>query len=254
MRRTAVVKETGDRMADKIEVKQLVLEMESLADRQQAKILSRFFKTGPGQYGEGDLFLGIKVPLQRRLAVRYKDLPHREVLELLRSPYHEHRLAALLIWGYRYKNSPGVGIRAKIYSAYLRNTLYINNWDLVDLSAPGIVGCHLLDRDRSVLYELAGSPSLWERRIAILATYAFISRGESEDTFAIADRLLNDRHDLIHKAVGWMLREVGKRVSEAKEKAFLESRYRRMPRTMLRYAIERFSEGDRKHFMAKDDL
>lgn len=232
-------------------LRELKEELEALADPAQAAILMRFFKTGPGQYGEGDRFLGLKVPLQRQVAARHRDLPHRDILALLASPWHEHRLTALLIWVGRYETGRDDRGRAEIYDAYLAHTACVNNWDLVDLSAPNIVGAHLLRRDRTILQRLAGSASLWERRIAIVATFAFIRQGESRETFAIAETLLADPHDLIHKAAGWMLREVGKRVSAAELTAFLEGRRRRMPRTMLRYAIERFPPEERARLLAR---
>ncbi|MBL8027628.1 MAG: DNA alkylation repair protein [Fibrobacteres bacterium] len=234
-----------------INIKDLISELNSLADPIQAENLSRFFKTGKGQYGEGDLFLGIKVPVQRTLVKKYKSLTLTDALKLLKSKYHEHRLVALLLMVYRFERVADEVEQKDIFDAYLANVKYINNWDLVDLSAPNIVGGFLVSRKRDILYKLAVSKELWEKRISILATYAFIKRGEVKDTFAIADLLMKDKHDLIHKAVGWMLREAGKRVSEKEEKKYLETRYRSMPRTMLRYAIERFSEEDKAHFMSR---
>lgn len=234
-----------------INIKDLISELNSLADPKQAENLSRFFKTGKGQYGEGDLFLGIKVPVQRTLVKKYKSLLLDDTLKLLKSKYHEHRLVALLLMVYRFERVADEVEQKEIFEAYLANVKYINNWDLVDLSAPNIVGGFLANRKRDILYKLAVSNDLWEKRISILATYAFIKRGEVKDTFAIADLLMKDKHDLIHKAVGWMLREAGKRVSEKEEKRFLETRYKSMPRTMLRYAIERFSESDKAHFMSR---
>ncbi len=232
-------------------LKTLLAEIAELADPVQAKNLQRFFKTGKGQYGEGDIFLGLKVPVIRGLVKRHPDISGTDVLTLLKSKYHEHRLMALLFLVRRYLRATEEREKEDLFSNYLAHTEYINNWDLVDLSAPYIVGMHLYERPRKILYQLAKSSSLWERRIAVVSTFYFIRQGESKDIFAIADLLLNDQHDLIQKAVGWMLREAGKRISEAEEKCFLEPRYRKMPRTMLRYAIERFSVEDRKHFMAK---
>jgi len=226
--------------------------MDSLADPKQAHILSGFFKTGKGQYGEGDLFLGIKVPIQRGLVSEYSHLPRKEILLLLKSPYHEHRLTALLIMVRQFERHKDEFFRKQIYKDYLAHARYINNWDLVDLSAPNIVGEYLLNKERKILYKMAKSELLWERRIAILATFTFIKKGETEDVFAIASLLMNDDQDLIHKATGWMLREAGKRVSEKKVKDFLEKHYRGMPRTMLRYAIERFNKQDKAHFMARE--
>jgi len=229
---------------------QLKKDFERLADARQAAVLQRFFKTGKGQYGEGDIFLGLKVPVQRTLAKRYMDLPPADVVELLQSKIHEHRLTALLIWVLRYQKADEREQKA-IYKLYLKHRNFINNWDLVDLSAPAIVGNWLLDNDRAILYKLANSKRLWNKRIAILATFEFIRHGQADDTFKIAEILLYDSHDLIHKAVGWMLREVGKRLGQATEQTFLDKHYRQMPRTMLRYAIERFSPALKRKYMAK---
>ena len=218
------------------------------ADPERAKILLRFFKTGPGEYGEGDRFLGIRVPDLRRVAREFGSLSLKDVRALLASKWHEERLLALVILVNQYARGSDAE-RAAIYRLYLASTDRINNWDLVDVSAPRIAGAHLLDRDRSVLYRLAESPSLWERRIAIMATAWFIRSGQFDDTLAIAEKLLADRHDLIHKAVGWMLREVGRRDRAAEEK-FLRKHASRMPRTMLRYAIEHFPKGLRLRYLA----
>jgi len=232
-------------MSNLVELKK---ELQSLADKKQAEILQRFFKTGKGQYGEGDKFLGIKVPIQRNIAKKYKQLNLDDIRKLLRSKIHEHRLVALLVLIHQF-DSGDEDIKKDIYELYLDNTKNINNWDLVDLSAPNIVGKFLLNKDRRLLYHLAKSKNLWERRIAVLATFEFIKHKEGEDTFAIAEILLNDSHDLLHKAVGWMLREVGKRISLEKEEEFLQTHYKEMPRTMLRYAIERFDEEKRKKYL-----
>lgn len=218
-----------------------------LADAAIAAHSARFFKTGPGEYGEGDRFRGIRVPALRVLARNFRTLPLGEVLELLRSPWHEDRLLALLILVERYR-SGGEDEREAIYAAYLDSTAHINNWDLVDCSAEHIVGAHLKRRGRTPLDRLSGSTSLWERRIAIMATFHFIKAGEFAPTLALAERLLADREDLIHKAVGWMLREIGKRDAAALD-AFLVARQRTMPRTMLRYAIERLPEARRRQFL-----
>jgi 3-methyladenine DNA glycosylase AlkD len=215
------------------------------ADASKAKILQGFFKTGQGEYGEGDIFLGITVPDQRKLAKKYKELELNEIQELLNSKFHEHRLIALLILIEKYEK----GNKKQIVDFYLKNTKNINNWDIVDLSADKIIGDYLFDKDKSILLKLAKSDNLWEKRIAILSTFNFVKKGEAEYTFKIAKILLNDKHDLIHKAVGWMLREVGKRISEEVEEEFLKKYYKIMPRTMLRYAIERFSEKKRKNYM-----
>ena len=222
-------------------------ELRTLANPQQAAVLARFFKTAPGEYGEGDVFLGIKVPVQRKVATEFKDLPLTEIVCLLHSKIHEERLTALLILVMQFAKADKRG-QHEIYKCYLANTACINNWDLVDLSAPQIVGVYIEDKSRQPLYRLAKSKSLWERRISILATFTFIRRGDFSDTFKIAGLLLSDEEDLIHKAVGWMLREVGKRDQQAEE-AFLQKHCRTMPRTMLRYAIERFPERKRRSYL-----
>jgi 3-methyladenine DNA glycosylase AlkD len=222
-------------------------ELKSMADPDKAAILQRFFKTGPGQYGEGDIFIGVIVPQSRHVAKKFSQLPLGEVRTLLYSRIHEERLVALLILAWRY-SSASSREKGDIVKLYLDNIKQVNNWDLVDLSAPNILGAHLVDRDdRRLLYRLAGSENVWERRIAILATYQFISNGDFSDTLKIVGMLLQDRHDLIHKAAGWMLREVGKRDAAAEE-AFLEKHFSVMPRTMLRYAIERLPESKRRRY------
>lgn len=223
-------------------------DLRALADPEKAKILQRFFKTGPGEYGEGDIFLGLVVPKIRALSKKYSRLDTRDVEILLRSLIHEERLCALLILVLKFENGAR-GERAEIYRSYLKNTENINSWDLVDLTADRIVGAFLRGRDKSVLYKLARSKNMWERRIAIMATFHFIKNGSSRHTFAIAGVLLDDAHDLIHKAVGWMLREVGKRIDINAEERFLKNRYKKMPRTMLRYAIERFPESKRRAYL-----
>ena len=223
--------------------KELVL----LGNAEVALFSQRFFKTGPGQYGEGDRFRGIRVPVLRRVAKDYKNLSLPETLKLLHSPYHEDRLVALLILIHHYAGGTD-SVRTQVYNSYLKHTRLINNWDLVDCSAPRIVGAHLRDKDRQILYTLAGSDHLWERRIAILATFDFIKRGEVTDTLKLARLLLSDSEDLIHKAVGWMLREAGKR-DLASAESFLQKHSDRMPRTMLRYAIERFPQQKRRRYL-----
>ncbi len=210
------------------------------ANKEQAVNLQRFFKTGKGEYGEGDIFYGIKVPLQRAIAKKHRDLSLSELQELLNSPVHEERLVSLFILVDQYGKGDEK-MKEKIFNFYLKNTLKINNWDLVDLSAPKIVGAHLVNRDKSILFKLAGSSNLWEKRIAILSTMFFIKNLHFETTFKISEILLKDKHDLIHKGVGWMLREVGNK-DVAEEEKFLKKYYRQMPRTMLRYAIEKFPE------------
>jgi 3-methyladenine DNA glycosylase AlkD len=222
-------------------------ELRGLGDPEAAAFLARFFKTGPGEYGEGDRFLGIRVPVLRKLARKHQSLRLSDCRALLVSPYHEARLLALLILVRAYDRGDEER-RDAIYRLYLDHLAYVNNWDLVDCSAEHIVGRHLERRDKATLYDLARSSSLWERRIAIMATFRYVKAGSFEETLRIADMLLLDPHDLIHKAVGWMLREVGKR-DRAVAEAFLRPRYRRMPRTMLRYAIERYPEELRKRYL-----
>jgi 3-methyladenine DNA glycosylase AlkD len=222
-------------------------ELRKSADPAKAKGLQWFFKTGPGEYGEGDRFLGIRVPDLRRVAKKHKDLSLDEICELLSSELHEERLLALFLLVHKYDKGDET-TRSQIYRLYLKSTRHINNWDLVDSSAPRIVGRHLFDRARKPLFRLAKSESLWERRIAVLSTFDFVRQGDFQDAFAIADLLLNDCEDLIHKAVGWMIREVANRDMEAAE-SFLKPRYHEMPRTMLRYAIEKFPETKRHRYL-----
>ncbi|MCK9419823.1 MAG: DNA alkylation repair protein [Nitrospirae bacterium] len=221
--------------------------LRQLASREKAKVLQGFFKTGTGEYGEGDIFLGVVVPDIRRVAKEFSDTPLGEITTLLASTVHEERLLALLMLVSAYARGNDA-LKKKIFSLYLKNTKYINNWDLVDLSAPNIVGSHLWDKSRKPLYAFAKSKDLWKRRIAILSTFAFIRQNDFDDSLGIAKVLLTDDHDLLHKAVGWMLREVGKRDIAAEEK-FLQQHYKKMPRTMLRYAIERFPEGKRRKYL-----
>jgi len=216
-------------------------ELRALASPSKARVLSRFFKTGPGQYGEGDIFIGVTVPQVRDVVRNNRDLPLAQIESLLASEIHEERLCALLLLVHRFEHGDA-GIRRAVYRLYLRNIGRINNWDLVDLSAPNIIGQYLLDTKASgaLLVTMAKSRDVWRRRIAILATFAFIKDGRHVPTLNIARLLLDDTHDLIHKAVGWMLREVGKRIGQDVEEEFLKKHYHRMPRTMLRYAVERF--------------
>lgn len=220
--------------------------LQVLASPDDAKLLARFFKTGPGQYGEGDIFLGVRVPAVRKIAKEFRDLPTDEVVTLLHSEIHEVRLLALVILVGQFERK--VSLRRQIYHLYLKNTRHINNWDLVDVSAPQIVGGWLVDKSRKPLDRMARSSELWRRRIAILATFWFIRQGDFADTLQIAAMLLEDCEDLIHKAAGWMLREVGKRDLPALE-SFLDVHCRAMPRTMLRYAIERLPEKKRQAYM-----
>jgi len=214
------------------------------ANAKKAQGLMRYFKVGKGQYGQGDKFLGVDVPTLRVIARRYQDLGLPATERLLHSQFHEERELALMIMVLKSKQADRA-LREKLYSLYLASTKYINNWDLVDGSAEYIVGKYLEDKPKAPLSTLARSQSLWERRIAIVATYWYIKRGKSQETLRIGEILLSDPHDLIHKAVGWMLREVGKRCSMGAEEAFLKNNYRHMPRTMLRYAIERFPQEKR---------
>ena len=222
-------------------------ELEDLQNPQRALFSLRFFKTAPGEYAEGDLFRGIAATPLRRIAKEYRDLSLKEVRGLLRSEYHEDRLVALLILIHHYDAGTD-RVKKMIYELYLKNTKFINNWDLVDASAPHIVGAYLWDKDRKPLSKLALSKILWERRIAILATFHFIKRGDVSETLKLALLLLSDPEDLIHKAVGWMLREVGKRNAKAAE-SFLRTHYPQMPRTMLRYAIEKYPPAKRRQFL-----
>jgi len=221
--------------------------LQKLADKNTAEVLQRFFKTGAGEYGEGDVFIGIKVPPLRKLAAEFQDTPLKSVRRLLKSDIHEERTLALMILVRQFARADE-NVRERIYDFYVAHTSFINNWDLVDGSAPYIVGPFLWKRDRSPLYVLAKSTSLWERRIAILSTFYFIRQNDFVDALKISEVLVADEHDLIHKAVGWMLREIGKR-DRAVEESFLKPRCRTMPRTMLRYAIERFPEPHRRRYL-----
>jgi len=224
-------------------------EMNALGSKQRAEHSLRFFKTGKGEYGEGDKFLGLSMPEQRVIAKKYKDLPLTEIQKLVKSPFHEHRMVGLIILTFQYPLA-SEKTKKQLYTFYLKNTKYINNWDLVDVTTPRIVGEYLVDKNKAILHTLASSKSLWERRIAILATFAFIRRGVLTHTFSIAKALLHDREDLMHKAVGWMLREAGKK-DQAKLEDFLQTYAHIMPRTMLRYAIEKFTEAERKKYLAR---
>lgn len=226
---------------------QIQKRLRQFASREKAALLQRFFKTGPGQYGEGDKFLGVVVPDIRKVMKEFRDAPLSEAVKLLHSPWHEDRLLALLILVDQFERGDDAA-RNKVYSLYLKNTRYINNWDLVDLTAPKIVGAHLNNGSRSLLYRFVKSKRLWERRIAILATFEFIRQDDFSDSLALAEQLLGDEHDLMHKAVGWMLREVGKRDVGVLE-GFLKKHHRNIPRTALRYAIERFPEAKRKKYL-----
>lgn len=219
----------------------------SLANPEIAEHSQRFFKTAKGEYGYGDKFLGIRVPIIRQAVRKYKGASLSTAVKLLKSRYHEIRLFALLLLVDRFSRGDS-DEQEKIYHLYLNNTRYINNWDLVDSSAHHIIGAYLDGKDKEVLYEFAGSGSLWERRMAIIATFYYIKQNQFTDALKIAKQLLVDQEDLIHKAVGWMLREIGKR-DKAREVAFLNRYYRRMPRTMLRYAIEKFNKSDQQKYL-----
>jgi 3-methyladenine DNA glycosylase AlkD len=224
-------------------------DLRAVSSARRAAVNQWFFKTGPGDYGEGDRFLGIRVPDLRRIARAHGELPHNDVLRLLRSKWHEERLLALLILVRQYSRADEGGRRA-IHRLYLRNTRWINNWDLVDASAAPLVGAHLEKGERALLRRLARSKSIWERRIAMVATSHYIKSGEFTDALAIAGLLVNDEHDLIQKAVGWMLREIGNRDRKAEER-FLQKHARTMPRTMLRYAVEKFPDPLRRRYLAR---
>lgn len=222
-------------------------ELRKYSSREKAKILQRFFKTGPGEYGEGDIFIGVVVPNIRKICKKYQELSFKEIIKLLKSAIHEERLLALLILVLQYEKGDEKA-KKSIYDIYMKNTKYINNWDLIDLSAHHIVGPYLLQKSKEPLVKFARSRSLWERRIAIISTFEYIRDGSFDTALQIARLLVEDTEDLIRKAVGWMLREMGKRDVKVEEK-FLKKHYKKMPRTMLRYAIERFPEQKRKAYL-----
>jgi 3-methyladenine DNA glycosylase AlkD len=222
-------------------------DLEDLSDPAKAEFSPRFFKAGPGGYAEGDVFIGVTVPNIRSVARRHRDLLFSHIKHLLHSVIYEHRLAALLILVDKFARADATG-REKIVRFYLDNLKYVNNWDLVDLSADKILGDYLFDKDRAILYELCDSGHLWSQRVSIMSTFFFIRKGQFDDTFRLAELLLTHKHDLIHKAVGWMLREIGKRDKKAEE-SFLKKHCRTMPRTMLRYAIEKFSPEERERYL-----
>ena len=223
--------------------------------------MQRFFKTGPGEYGAGDVFLGLKVPLQRRIAANYTDLGLNDIKSLLNDKIHEFRMVGLFILVAKYQAAESRAAEEKIVKFYLRNTRRINNWDLVDLSVYKILGDFLVKKQiagqtdlvKQIFAKLIASSNIWERRLAMVATFAFLKNGETEYTFRNAEQLLNDEHDLIHKAVGWMLREAGKRGSagEKELRKFLDTHYKKMPRTALRYALEKFKASEREYYLAK---
>ena len=229
---------------------QLKKELKEYSHPDKAKVYARFFKTGKGQYGEGDVFLGLTVPEQRILAKKYVGLPLADVKELLYSKYHEHRLTGLFILVYKFEKSDN-SEREKIIDFYIKHRHRGNNWDLIDCIADKLLGKHLMDKDKSILYNLAKSESLWDRRIAIITTFEFIKNKKFDDTIKVSEILLNDKHDLIQKAVGWMLREMGKRDEKPLIK-FLDKYYKIMPRTTLRYAIKRLDDNKRKYYLKKN--
>lgn len=229
---------------------QIKKELRAVADSAKSEILSRFFKTGKGEYGEGDKFLGVVVPEQRAIAKRHKDLSLIEIEKLLYSKYHEERLTALLILTYQFPSADKEA-QKKIYDFYIKHSKQINNWDLVDVTASNIVGVWLFDKDRKILFNFAKLDNLWQRRIAIISTFYFIRRGDCNDTLKLAKILLTDKHDLIHKAVGWMLREVGKNCGTKILTDFLDEYKNKMPRTMLRYTIEKLPSDWRIKYLKK---
>jgi 3-methyladenine DNA glycosylase AlkD len=231
-------------------IKNIRKKLQQLGSEENAKVLQRFFKTGPGEYGEGDVFIGVRVPDLRKLVKEYQGITLKEVMQFLNSSIHEERMFALLILISKYSRG-NEAVKKNIYDLYLQNTKFINSWDLVDGSAQHIVGAFLMDKSKEPIYRLAKSKNLWERRIAILSTFYFIKHGNYSETLNISKFLLTDEQDLIHKAVGWMLREIGKRHLSTEE-IFLKKYYNRMPRTMLRYAIEKFPESKRNKYLRGD--
>jgi 3-methyladenine DNA glycosylase AlkD len=227
----------------------IINELQSVGTPEKAAHLQRFFKTSSGQYGEGDVFIGVVVPHTRNIAKANLQTPPAEIRKLLMSKYHEARLCGLIILTEHFKKASET-VRKEIYNFYLKNTSRVNNWDLVDLTCPTIVGEYLVDKNRNILYELAESNNLWEQRISIISTLAFIRKGDFSDTLELSKKLLSHRHDLMHKAVGWMLRETGKRDRNVLT-AFLEAYTTKMPRTALRYAIEHYPEAKRQYFLKK---
>jgi 3-methyladenine DNA glycosylase AlkD len=222
-------------------------ELKKYASQESAAVLQRFFKTGPGEYGEGDVFIGVKVPPIRKTAAKFSSLPIAQLKKVIKSPVHEERLLALIILTKKFTKADDEG-KKDIVEFYLQNRKYINNWDLVDLSAPYILGPWYFDKDRSILYDLADIGDMWEKRIAVLSTFYFIKQNDFNTTLDLVTLLLEDGRDLINKACGWMLREIGKRDLKTEEK-YLKKYYKTMPRTMLRYAIEKFPEEKRQAYL-----
>ena len=232
--------------------KEIEIALQTHADAKDAVFLQRYFKTGEGQYGAGDTFIGIRVPAIRAVCKKFKALPLAEAEKLLASPIHEYRVAAVIMLANQFAGAPD-DVRKAIFDLYLKNVYNgrINNWDIVDISAEFIIGEYLHDKPRDVLFELAKSDSIWQRRVAMLSAFQFVKAGDASTTLALAEVLLHDQHDLIQKAVGWMLREVGKRCDESLLLAFLEKHAKTMPRTMLRYAVERLTPEQKAYFMAR---
>lgn len=231
-------------------IKDFKKELYNRFDKKKAKLLQGFFKTGKREYGEGDVFLGIVVPQLHKIASKYVNLSLKDLKKTIKSKFHEERLATLFILVLKFKKANEVE-KKNIYDFYIKNRKYANNWDLVDLSAPRIVGAFLEKKDKSILYRFVKSKNIWEKRIAVLSTFYFIKNKNCDDALKISEILKNDNHDLIQKAVGWMLREIGKNCGQETEEKFLRKNYKMMPRTMLRYAIERFPEKLRKSYLAK---
>lgn len=229
--------------------KTITKKLQALSDAEKREIFPKFFKAGKGEYGEGDRFLGVTVPNIRAIAKQHKDISIEEIRELIQSEWHEVRLCALIIMVEKSKKKDEA-LRKELFNLYLSQTKRINNWDLVDLSCRFIIGEYLLDKSRDILYQLAQSPLLWDNRIAIVSTYAFIRKGQLEDTYALSDLMMQHPHDLMHKAIGWMLREAGKRNPE-RLYDYVMSHRADMPRTMLRYAIEKFSPKERAILMKR---
>jgi len=227
----------------------IIKDLEKLINTEKAKLLSGFFKTKKGEYGEGDIFLGITVPNQRNIAKKYyKETQFEDLKKLLKSQIHEHRLTGAIICVIKYEKSTNLNEQEKIAKFYIENRKGLNNWDIIDVTAPKILGPHLINKDKSILYKFAKSKNLWEKRISILTTFFFIKNNQFKDSIKISEILLNDSHDLIHKAVGWMLREIGKKDQKIEEE-FLKKHYKKMPRTMLRYSIEKFPEELRQKYL-----
>ena len=223
-------------------------EIRALANKEIAQHSLRFFKTDKGEYGHGDLFLGVRAPKIRLIAKKHIDISITDMQTLIRSKYHEERFLGLIILVNKYAKTKDKKNRNQLYKIYVSSFKYINNWNLVDVTCPHVTGKHLIDKDRTILYKWAKSEDLWTKRIAMISTFYFIRKNDLDDTFKIADMLLQDEHDLIHKAVGWMLREAGKRDIK-KEETFLKKHYKTMPRTMLRYSIEKFPETKRQKYL-----